>query len=447
MEYWTCSKTPNGSFHGKLTIGKDENGNRIRKDFYGKTRRICEQKRDDYLKLGTKHVTTTLRDMVEYYLDSVFKNDLSPKTIADYKNTKKALLDEWGNYYIKNLHTEDINLKFIEWSSSTEGHRGKELLKKIRRLGKSSVDYYNAENETKFLNPFSKVLIPKEIPKDRKPWTETELETVIAYCKNQTYKTLFCFLKDTGCRLGEALALTTEDLSWNDSEVRDFLFVKINKSLKNTDGSKYKQVIGPPKTRNSYRKIVLSDRCRRELQTLLVEKNPHDIIFASKNGTYLNDRNVRRAFYDALFDCNIKRQNRTIHDIRHFAISTIVLKKKKSGLEFNLCARDIAKVFGHTLQENEYYDNETDQRAIEHAKMVNDLEKEHAGDRYFSAQIAKLIDDSKELEKQKEKVFKEWGIDVNELHQKMYEDHLSKKEDYYKHSTKETPEEYEEEES
>ncbi len=106
-------------------------------------------------------------------------------------------------------------------------------------------------------NPMNKVIKitrPNEVKNDElKFWTPKEFEIFIKLVDDQQYYTLFNFLYNTGCRKGEALAMTWKDI---DFEKKTF---HVNKTC--TQGIKgIPYMITPPKTPNSYRTKRMSDK-------------------------------------------------------------------------------------------------------------------------------------------------------------------------------------------
>lgn len=90
-------------------------------------------------------------------------------------------------------------------------------------------------------------------------WNQKEFKRFIKKVDNIIYKNLFTFLFFTGCRLGETLALTFNDLNYN--------IITINKTItkENINGERK---ITTPKTRTSIRKIKIDFILRIKLSFL-----------------------------------------------------------------------------------------------------------------------------------------------------------------------------------
>lgn len=87
----------------------------------------------------------------------------------------------------------------------------------------------------------------KVVDKTIKFWTPEQFSLFIENVDDDFYFTLFSFLYNTGCRLGEALALT-----WNDIDLDKNTFHIKSTCVQELRGIPY--LITPPKTKNSIRK-------------------------------------------------------------------------------------------------------------------------------------------------------------------------------------------------
>ena len=90
-------------------------------------------------------------------------------------------------------------------------------------------------------------------------WTINEFKKFISVVDNKNYKALFNFLFFTGCRQGEALALTFNDINDN--------LIKINKTI-SKEHHNGKRAITLPKTKKSIRNILIDSNLENEIQGL-----------------------------------------------------------------------------------------------------------------------------------------------------------------------------------
>lgn len=137
----------------------------------------------------------------------------------------------------------------------------------------------------------------------------------------------YCFevLYWTGIREGELLALTMEDFDFKKKTIT------INKSLKPVHG---KTIIGPPKTKNSYRTITMPDMLCDEMQDyfrMLYEPDKSERIFpVTKSYLYKHmKKGCERAGIDKI----------RVHDLRHSHVSLLI--------HLGFSPVEIAKRVGH----------------------------------------------------------------------------------------------------
>ena len=128
-----------------------------------------------------------------------------------------------------------------------------------------------------------------------------------------------------GLRMGELLALTKEKFDFKTGTI------KIDESLQRIDG---KNIITPPKTKKSIRKVAMPDFLAEEIKIYLngfYKLKPKDLIFTfSKSFLHHEmDRGSKKA--------NVKRIR--VHDLRHSHISLLI--------ELGFSATAIADRVGH----------------------------------------------------------------------------------------------------
>lgn len=164
-----------------------------------------------------------------------------------------------------------------------------------------------------------------EQKKEMNIWTKDEFETFIHVVDDPIYRCLFRFLYITGCRKGEALALTPKDLNPLNCTV------SITKSLtRKVDGRAY--AITSPKNMASNRIIDLP----RSIMDDLIALTPRDSNFLFGGDKPLADNTVNRRFRQWAEMSGVKRIR--IHDLRHSSASyllsegvTVVAVSKRLG--------------------------------------------------------------------------------------------------------------------
>lgn len=163
--------------------------------------------------------------------------------------------------------------------------------------------YYGVTNVMRKVEP----LRNNEGKKEMTVWTKEQMQEFLAVCDDPFWHALFRFLYVTGCRKGEALALTYSDISEN--------FVRINKSLtRKVEGKPWD--ITTPKNDSSVRRIS-------------IPKSLYDELLKIKTGNFVfggeapfADRTIERYFTKYTEMANLPRIR--IHDLRHSCASLLI---------------------------------------------------------------------------------------------------------------------------
>ena len=143
-------------------------------------------------------------------------------------------------------------------------------------------------------NPVSGVKLRADKEIKAKALTVEDQSIFFDCCRNTFYDNLFNVAINTGLRPGELFALNVSDIDFEKG------FIDVNKTLvyqKYLEDSKKTFHIEPPKTKQSYRKVLINSVCRTylekqmELKTVLSQKRPkqqNEYLFVTKFNTPLN---------------------------------------------------------------------------------------------------------------------------------------------------------------
>lgn len=167
-------------------------------------------------------------------------------------------------------------------------------------------------------------------------WSLEEFNNFINIIPNEdiAFKTFFTFLYYTGCRLGEALALSYNDFNFK------LKTINISKTLTTRISNKSeKYSITAPKTHSSYRKILLPQKLIDELEIYLnsVPESKYSKFFFGLDKP-LDDHTIYRRLEKYTELCRNKKIR--IHDFRHSHASLLIQKGANVVL--------VAKRLGHT---------------------------------------------------------------------------------------------------
>ena len=146
--------------------------------------------------------------------------------------------------------------------------------------------------------------------------TPEQFESFVANVSGTEYQAFFTFLMYTGCRRGEALALTFQDVDFDNKTV------SITKSFSRID----KKVISP-KTLSSVRTIPLSAKALSSCEAM--RKRHPDSLYVFGGKKPLRPTTIERKKNKALKLANLPYMR--IHDFRHSFITMMVSNNRDIG--------------------------------------------------------------------------------------------------------------------
>jgi|BioPla2DNA2_1021312.scaffolds.fasta_scaffold06151_8 integrase len=243
------------------------------------------------------------------------------------KNSTLAELHSISNNYFepyfKDKKYSDITkAQFLQWQewlesfnhSATTFNKIQTLLKAIARYAN---DVYDLPNRTNILA--NKATSKKEL----KIWSPEDFAAFIDKVEHPTYKAYFTFLYYSGCRSGEARALTFDKISEN--------IVKINQSWSYKCGG-----LTTPKNQSSIRNIVMPDFV---LDTLRAQEHSTGFVFSLNKGeTPISETTTQRKFEEAIKAAAVPRIRQ--HDFRHSHASVLIAN--------GMTIIEVAKRLGHS---------------------------------------------------------------------------------------------------
>ncbi len=352
-EYGTgsISQRKNGKWQGRVNLGKDINGKRKQKYFYGDTEKEVKKKLKDYFLSGEKYnanniAKMTLEEFLVDWLENILVNTLKPKSYAIKEYIiKQQIVPRIGCLQINSIVATDIqqmvnNMIKEDLSYST-------IKKAYDTLNQRFKLAISQEQVNK--NPTLGVILPKQINKKNSEiryFSEEQCKELIKEsrrtqgCNNQNvYRLgeLVPFLIYTGLRIGEAIAL-----EWNDIDDKNNT-ITINKNVvevKSKETEKYvleKQ--DSTKTDSSTRIIPMSNGAKECIGNLKKINGDKKFIFASQTGKYISPSNFSRMFrgiqkalkYETILG---------VHSLRH-TFATLMLNK---GIDVKI----VSELLGHS---------------------------------------------------------------------------------------------------
>lgn len=237
---------------------------------------------DDYLKFQIKRMKISSYYDMETKINAQIRPQFTGKKLADI--SAKSVSD-WINE--------------LDRSYSYRSY----LLGKFSAIIKYGEKHYNTPNMLE--NVEKPVNLDEKM--EMQIWTPEEFKAFYEAVDDETYRLFFLTLYILGCRRGEAMALTWDDLKENG--------IRINKSITTkVKGSAY--AVKSPKNDPSIRTVAAPPFLIAELQKL-------------KGGTYIFGKNrplpttsIARQFQKAADRAGVKRIR--LHDLRHSCASVLI---------------------------------------------------------------------------------------------------------------------------
>ncbi|MFW5677465.1 MAG: tyrosine-type recombinase/integrase [Acetivibrio ethanolgignens] len=210
----TISKRPDGTWWGRISLGYDENGKRKRKAFYGKTRKEVQEKltaalaeinNDTYIEPSKM----TVGQWMDIWLKEYKFNSIKPSTYDLYNQRVEAyIVPKLGGCKLQDLRN-DIVQRFI--NSLVEKGLSSSVVTGTYMILHGALDQA-VENGLLAKNPASKIKLPKVEHKKTRVFTPEEQEAFVKAAWKYRNGDMFVLMLATGLRVGEAIALTWDDI-------------------------------------------------------------------------------------------------------------------------------------------------------------------------------------------------------------------------------------------
>ena len=298
----SISKRPDGTWWARITVGKDDNGKQKRRAFYGKTRKEVQEKLTAAVNDVNNDVYIEPSSMtVGIWLDT-WLEDYKKRSVRT--NTYLGLC-YYVNYHIKpvlgSIKLKDLRPEMIQ--RLVNGLSDKNLA--VSTIGSiydtiaSSLEQA-VDNGLISKNVTKTVILPREGRTERRVLSVEEQERFMEACRNDPQGDMYIFMLATGLRIGEAQALTWEDINYDEG------YVIVNKTLISHGSSRNANIkrnveVGPPKTKSSYRNVPLLPNVIAMLKEKQERQQPseHNYVFTKENGEIMH-YNPARWYFDRI---------------------------------------------------------------------------------------------------------------------------------------------------
>lgn len=284
---------PLGRWIAQCNLGYKDNGKLNRKTVSGKTRNEVKNKLLELQSLIAsgkccRKDTITFKGLLKEITDDKFKSNIIQETT--YARTQKTIkrFGAFGDLEIQRITYRDVQ-KFLnsqtKYASCT--------ISKTYSLMNNIFNYAIKRNIINS-NPMDLVMKPKttKLPKQRDfAFTIEEEMLILDNLENEKYRNIFMIAFHTGMRIGEILALTVEDIDFENK------LININKTLTKDLNDKVK-VGDRPKTSNGVRIIPYIDKLEPYLKDAVAnyKRNKYHLLFTNATKEPITPSTITSSF-------------------------------------------------------------------------------------------------------------------------------------------------------
>jgi integrase len=352
----------NGIDYYRVTasVGRDSAGKLIRKEFYGKSKKDAENKKDEYLDglkngLNINFKEATLGRLMKSWLFEVVKVKVKPTSFEKYEGIYRNYLLNSEIYGAKISDLKSLQLQRF-YNELFKNGKSSNSIKSLNKLLKSFLNY--AVDEGYLLkNPCAgkKIIIPGENEKNFDEDTEVqiftndEIKKLREVMEGSNLKPIVLMALGTGLRQGELLALKWSNIAKDYSELRVEKTIKRVKIIEADDTSRHEIILQAPKTKKSQRTVPIPSKLIPILEEQKLKQNKEKakagnsyidekFIFATGNGKPVRAKNLFNSYKSLLIKAGI--EHKKFHALRH-TFATKLFEK-------DIPLKTVSELLGHS---------------------------------------------------------------------------------------------------
>lgn len=306
-------KRADGRYCKQIFVGYQPNGTRKLKTIYGKTIREVEKRERELLSQMDKGISCDNNMTVEKWADiwlKTFKSNIANNTYTRYE----GIINNQIKPYIGKMQLDKVRLNTIqsvinELKCTLAPATVKKTKDVMHQMFQQAI-----KSQYIAINPTDGVDIPKLTQKTRDAIPQEHIQNIVEFCKSYKHGDFIMCLLYTGMRRGEILALTVEDIDFENN------IINVNKAVEFIQNHPQ---IKSPKTPKSIRSIPILDCLKPSLERMITGKQKTDIVFCNNDGEIYNKMAIQRLFIDFNEKYNTYIGNTdssvhfTMHQFRH----------------------------------------------------------------------------------------------------------------------------------
>ena len=304
-----------------------------------------------------KKSNITVQELCEYWLEHEKEPTIAPQTLNKMEsNLRCHLYPVLGKYKVQDLTREIIEDAYPKMFSGDYSDGTIEgFASQFKLLLK-----YAIRQKIMVVNPHDEVIIRKRHNKKKvDAFTLEEQEKLIKYLKSQpvnTFNAMIYMLLCSGMRVGEAAALTVNDIDLETGGV------KVTKTTVNIRGQI--SVQDHPKTTAGNRTIFLSKRSLAFLKEF-IESRKESNLFVNSRGNLYSATTMQQRWIRTCAAAGIPYKG--LHSLRH----TFATRALEKGIDI----KTVSSILGHkdVLTTMNLYQDVYSEHKIHVAEILNDL--------------------------------------------------------------------------
>lgn len=345
----TIYQRSNGSWVGKIYLGRDETGKEKFKYLSGKTESEVKKKIREYNQIGSR-IESKKISLQEYLNNWLRTYKLGTIKASSYdaieRTAKNQIIPYIGMIQLQEITATDIQTLLAELKERGYSYS---IVKKTHDCLNAMFVHATIANDI-IKNPMLlvKMLAKSEFEKKEiRYFSEEECALIIEECSRQ-YKTgkpiyqyadAYILILNTGIRLGEAIGLKKAD--WDKNESTLHIQRNIQSVSKRDNGGNRVQgkqlVTNTTKTYSGDRVIPLNNAATEAIERLCEQHPNSECIICSSKGEMIPPERLERTFYRILKNVGISQAG--LHSLRH-TFASMLFKE-------NVDIKTISELLGH----------------------------------------------------------------------------------------------------